>query len=267
MKRAYSQYNFSKNIETAFKLTPVERFGNLRRGLLLSGLFNNAHELNEELAVIYNSVELELDAWSGRCVHYFFTGSGMHDWLLNCAAPLGDEQSKIISKSADNPEEKSLPFMFHFCGGNSPVYLCRWLYGGLNIHTGKKEHWNNLFVLRGNHHVVISLTPGYDSKDSEVLSCQALTSSALAYIRCFPDMIKDGIPDDLKHQNHYRKTICKSIGMHHSLIINHAGPCPHYRIGHFRLLSSDKFVHKKGQIIFVHGTFVKGKAATVQEIK
>lgn len=266
MKRAYSQYSFGKNTENASKLTPVERFNNLRKGLLSSELFSNIHEFNEELAIIYNSVELELDAWSGGCVHYFFTGSGMHDWLLNCAAPLGDEQSKIISKSADNPEEKSLPFMFHFCGGNSPVYLCRWLYGGLNIHTGKKEHRNNLFILRGNHRAAISLFPGWDSKDGEILSCQALVSSALAYIQCFPGMIKDGIPDDLKHQNYYRRTICKSIGMHTSLI-HHDGPCPHYRVGHFRFLSSDKFVHKKGQIIFVHATFVKGKALTVQEIK
>ncbi|WP_293888597.1 MULTISPECIES: hypothetical protein [unclassified Sphingobacterium] len=38
---------------------------------------------------------------------------------------------------------------------------------------------------------------------------------------------------------------------------------PHFRKGHFRLLQSDYFTNKKGEIIFVSETMVKGKAKTV----
>jgi len=38
---------------------------------------------------------------------------------------------------------------------------------------------------------------------------------------------------------------------------------PHFRSGYFRHLSSDFYKNKKGQIIFIHETFVKGTAQTV----
>ena len=48
-----------------------------------------------------------------------------------------------------------------------------------------------------------------------------------------------------------------------SKIIIRDGPCPHYRVGHFRYLSSERFRVKRGMTVFVHGAFVKGKAKTV----
>ena len=38
---------------------------------------------------------------------------------------------------------------------------------------------------------------------------------------------------------------------------------PHYRRGHLRHLTSERFVHKRGQTVFVRGSFVKGKAFDV----
>ena len=40
---------------------------------------------------------------------------------------------------------------------------------------------------------------------------------------------------------------------------------PHLRRGHFRMLSSDYFKNKQGQIVFVKSSFVKGNAKTVIE--
>ncbi len=38
---------------------------------------------------------------------------------------------------------------------------------------------------------------------------------------------------------------------------------PHFRKGHFKMLRSDYYTHKKGQIIYITETMVKGKAKTV----
>jgi len=222
----------------------------------------NSSQILDEISLAYNAGVLELDAAFGRCTHFFFTGEGMHKWLLNCAAPLTEEQSKIISQSEEFKGRASKAFMLHFVGGNSPVYLCRWIFAGINIQTNQTIMRTNLFVLRGRNKSIISLSPGEDTDDSEMKICQSVLSSAFAYMQCFPDTVKDGIPKDLTNINHYGKTPCKSIGMHHSLV-QHDGPCPHYRVGHFRFLSSEKFVHKKGQTIFIHGCFVKGQALTV----
>ena len=38
---------------------------------------------------------------------------------------------------------------------------------------------------------------------------------------------------------------------------------PHFRKGYYKLLSSDFYTNKKGQIIFVSETMVNGKAKTI----
>ncbi len=38
---------------------------------------------------------------------------------------------------------------------------------------------------------------------------------------------------------------------------------PHFRKGFFRMLRSDYYTHKKGQMIYVTETMVKGKAKTI----
>jgi hypothetical protein len=262
MKQAYGQYIYppKQSLEMMVKLTFNEMFDKIKADINCEDA-----ECLKKTVFTFNATQIEHAALTGECLHYFFTGSGMHNWLLNCAAPLSKEQSEIISISRSNSSHSS-PFMLHFQGGGSPVYLCQFNIKNIMVDVTPivvNDDKIYLYILKGKYHPVIwSSIGGESSNDPEINRCKAVVSSALAYIQCFPDMVKNGIPDDLKHENYYRKSICKSIGMHHSLI-EHAGPCPHYRIGHFRLLSSDKFVHKKGQVIFVHGTFVKGKALTV----
>ena len=86
------------------------------------------------------------------------------------------------------------------------------------------------------------------------------------YLNCFPDMLHDGLPEDLKHPSYHKRLKARTIGIAPQVIM-HDGPCPHYRVGHFRLLTAERYVNKKGQVVFVHGTFVKGRAQTVEGIQ
>ena len=81
------------------------------------------------------------------------------------------------------------------------------------------------------------------------------------YMTCFPEQVKDGIPSDAKRAD-YARGNAKTIGVSDK-VIQRDGPTPHYRSGHFRLLSADRYVNKRGQVVFVHGCFVKGQAKTV----
>lgn len=81
------------------------------------------------------------------------------------------------------------------------------------------------------------------------------------YMSCFPEQVKDGIPTDAKRAE-YARGNAKTIGVSETVVCRD-GPTPHYRSGHFRLLSSDRYVNKKGQVVFIHGCFVKGQAKTV----
>lgn len=86
------------------------------------------------------------------------------------------------------------------------------------------------------------------------------------YLKCFPHALKDGFPECAKHPAHYKGSRCAAVGAVPE-ITERSGPIPHFRHGHFRVLSSPRFTHKRNQVIFVRETFVHGAVKTVTEVK
>jgi hypothetical protein len=81
-------------------------------------------------------------------------------------------------------------------------------------------------------------------------------SGCFMMAECFPGVFVDGLPDFCKHPAWFRKLPAR--GMQITKISRSV--CPHIRTGHFRLLSSERYVNKKGQVIFVKPAMVGGKA-------
>jgi hypothetical protein len=87
------------------------------------------------------------------------------------------------------------------------------------------------------------------------------------YLSCFPEQLKDGIPDDLKHPSYHNHKRSKHVSICQKILhTSHASPQAHYRVGHFRLLSSPWYKNKRNHVIFVEGTFVNGRVKTVLPI-
>ena len=93
-----------------------------------------------------------------------------------------------------------------------------------------------------------------------------LAINTIAYMNCFPDCVADGVPinlfersEDISAKN-FTIQLSEKIKEYENLPLS---KIPHFRKGHFRFLQSDYFANKKGQIIFVTETMVKGKAKTV----
>jgi hypothetical protein len=83
------------------------------------------------------------------------------------------------------------------------------------------------------------------------------------YISCFPSMLIDGLPDDLKNTESFPKSKTCSINIHPKILAEgSSAKCPHFRAGHMRLLSSERYVNKKGAVVFVRPSFIKGQAKT-----
>lgn len=82
------------------------------------------------------------------------------------------------------------------------------------------------------------------------------------YIDAFPDAITPtNMRDSLKNRESGR-----NIRIARSSILNEEdrnSVSPHFRRGHFRVLESERFTKKKGQTIFVKGTFIKGRSYDV----
>ena len=75
-------------------------------------------------------------------------------------------------------------------------------------------------------------------------------------IEMFPEVLHNGLPDYVKHPVWFKHGINFSVGITHKA----TAKCPHIRSGHFRLLSSERYVNKRGQIVFVKPSLINGKA-------
>lgn len=93
-----------------------------------------------------------------------------------------------------------------------------------------------------------------------------LAINTIAYMNCFPECVDDGVPKNLFERSENLSARNFSFQASDKIKENESyklSKQPHFRKGHFRHLRSDKFVNKKGQIVFIAETMVKGKAKTV----
>ena len=86
------------------------------------------------------------------------------------------------------------------------------------------------------------------------------------YKRCFPQSVRDGLPNDCSHPNYYNNS--KTINIVDEILESDGVRTitPHIRSGHLRLLKDDRYVNKKNQVIFIEACFVKGKSKTIENM-
>jgi hypothetical protein len=263
MKKVYRDFEYmdQESVKAFQALTVRQQYENFSKPMAACGI--SKVEILSDFSMLLVCMGMEKKARDGMCRHFFFKGEHFYKWLKQCKTPLPDEQYSIFDSDKDRNE---MPFMIHFEGSKNPVYLCEWhrrydpatkevcRKKSLVVNAGRKKHMY-YYSLEGSE-------DGHGANDEDTKEIGGIIASALAYIQAFPEMVADGIPEDLKHPSHYRKGICRSVGIAPRLIIRD-GPCPHYRNGHFRFLKSERYITKRGQVVFVHGCFVKGKAETV----
>lgn len=107
-----------------------------------------------------------------------------------------------------------------------------------------------------------------DKNELYLASLFRLATNLVAYVECFPEQVKDGVPHNdpsLSHDKSFHvETVDKlNFQVNKSNKIN----APHIRKAHFRRLTSDYFKNKKGKIILVQETMVNGKAKSVYTAK
>lgn len=108
-----------------------------------------------------------------------------------------------------------------------------------------------------------------DKKLQILTKCFRLAINTIAYMKCFPECVVDGVPKITVERDEGRTD--------KNIILNISDKTtdpsfaerikkPHFRKGYFKILRSDFYTKKKGEIIFVKETMVNGISKTVYTV-
>jgi len=102
----------------------------------------------------------------------------------------------------------------------------------------------------------------------EVVKNFQFAINLICYMHCFPECVRDGVPEDSKDKKYIPKGKSVRLGIADKIadsINDKIGrKRPHHRTGYFKILSSDFYTNKRGQVIFVKETMVNAKSKTVK---
>ena len=241
-KRQFGEYHFKlKELAKETGLGP-DKFVAIARAMI-KDIGKASQEALEHwlLAVAENSL------LKGKGSHYFIETDALAAHLEAIASNYDPRMLEIIED-----EEISLGII-HTCGKNAKAVMFAWAKASKTLVVSDEKE-------TGYCH-------GYRPAEAQpaTTSTQLLFGLCL-YLNCFPDSVRDGFPNFAKHPAHYKGHECAAVGAAPE-ILERSGPAPYFRNGHYRILSSERFKHKRWQVVFVDETFVKGKAETVTEVQ
>lgn len=297
MKSAYSTYS-TKGWKVFKLLYPGKTEGEYCRFAAMTWLAacaRSQHKCNGNMSWDRDSVYVDNALeflWKFRRVTHYFLAPGVAEFCVSSVKEFSVDYCKRLPFCA--------PVMappnrcgFRYC---APVDICPpgTIQGGFAVHFPVKERQRSVMVIPdafipapykpsantndGDDYIALHYYfIANDGEDTLLMQPTAdficgnegakwiagLVFGLSLYMDAFPDVVVEAGTESIHQINHYdgaRRVICRNeiVDEEHLHSVS-----PHWRRGHFRLLSSERFVHKKGQTVYVRGTFVKGMAYDV----
>ena len=206
-------------------------------------------------------------------LHLFFMDASLRDLLETLPLDDLDGIKEYIAENGNSSEQDFLKldnfyfgihipyenkyrgYAFHLMNNQDNQMILTWSNGEYSKNSGWLSDENYKVRLKENSENAKAMTRMF-----------RLAINTIAYMKVFPECIKDGAPENLKEmnfQNSFTLQVAEKVNPIISNLKNGKMLTPHDRRGYFKRLRSDKFTHKQGQLIFVSETMVNGKAKTV----
>ena len=226
-------------------------------------------DLDDRSKLIFNASQIDKHVSDGTAVHLFLQSGEFCEWLITCVGKLEIQHARALQALLGDRASAIL----HFPSNSGFCSVGAYCAQGV-VQDGKDvEPYSALVLLKSGLRfctTTFNLTEHTETCDElgrEFERYARLFCGLGMYFSCFPEMRKQGLPDDLKHpsQHKWHNPICVGISPKVAAVGTHDSPTPHFRVGHFRFLKSEKYTKKRFQIVFVHECFVKGRAETVLE--
>jgi hypothetical protein len=222
----------------------------------------------------YASFLCDFSAWaykSGLCQHYFIE-KGLEDFLQSSIKEVSPTYwGKLPNKKYDN----SMLKLEKYCNGvdtiHTPIALHFYKNSGfesLLVNMVSDNLGNQYVSIDSNKGQGIALDPNTATEEKikefdDISKRRVRTVLGFSlYVDAFPDLIHPHLENVKiwKIYNGERSYISKGEEVKEDCLHSVS---PHYRRGHFKLLTHERYKKKRGQVIFTKGTFVKGRAYDV----
>jgi hypothetical protein len=262
------------------KFTPEmsdEQIFNILRSSVLNAPFKPG-ESTESRSLLLSGLDLWHDDSKGDFLHIFFLDRQLRDFLEK--TPLSDLDG-IREYLYENGKEKDVLYFITKSLSRSVVYTfglhIPFETNGYAFSLSLEEDGSmELYFSQGLGHGRLSdkfyndLNKKKDEESRKFCRMFRLAINTIAYMKCFPDCVTEGVPNITYSNNEERSE--RNVTFQVSEKITESensqpSKIPHFRKGHFKVLRSDYYKKKKGQVIYVTETMVKGKAKTVSTSK
>ena len=222
--------------------------------------------------------------WLYRKIDHYFLSDGLADFLISAVKGLNEDYFKSL------PECQMVDRPSHDCRWAMQGLVCDYdnkTQGGFVIHFPSSESRRSLIVIphftcrdqKENkaklhtfsinngldiilHNVKLGIQDRiFDDGQMEMLK---IVMGMSLYLDAFPDYCKEikGSFAGIKETQGNKRLITLNSDAKE---FTERKSSPHWRRGHFRMLNSDRFIKKRGMIVFIKGTFVKGKSYLVTD--
>lgn len=254
------------------ELTDEQIYYLLKKNLLKKPI--SIDETQESRGLIISGLELWTEDSKGELLHIFFPEKQLRDFLENTRLPDIEGIKRFLYENGEVKDifrhyskEKTEHFTYKFA-----LHLPNEADGYAFSLVIEEDASIELYFSHGKNAGRMSdkFYTETNKKDDElsltILKMFRLALNTIAYMNCFPNCVTEGVPKDLFEKNISKTNRNITIRIADKIKDIESSPTskiPHFRKGHFRVLQSDYFANKKGEIIFIAETMVKGKAKTV----
>ncbi len=229
----------------------------------------NGYSMSEKASSIVSYMNCLI--FENKYNHYYIETEELLDFLKGSGIPDKKTLIESIKKREDfilnDLGHCEIPFQIHFIGGQRSIigfFEYSILTDDIISHAQKagvpfdKIEYLDLSTSCGN---LISYNDDYE--ESGFIENDIIAMNLFLYMSCFPAKITLTPPKCMIEYNGGKT--CYMVGESHE-VVHREGNRAHFRRGHYRLLTSERFTNKKGQIVYVSSSFVgKDKQLTVEE--
>lgn len=204
--------------------------------------------------------------WKFRRIQHYFLQPGVADFCASAVKELSPEYSNALPfcpsvPGVDNEEPLQSGFALHFpAAERTRSLIC--IPGCSFPISPDATYCYYLAVADGDAVALLQRDSTIDADAEALLMVKTIFGFSL-YINAFPDVLRPGAPGDVHCAGHYggAHTI---IGRAPVVAEEERGALtPHWRRGHFHLLTHPRYTHKRFQSVYVSGCFVRGAALEV----